>query len=319
MTPTDYILTQLQKLKEFHPRKVPKEQLVEEIFRLIMSKKFRKYAASEELIKQIKEAIELNVKNNEPIKFAFPHGGYKLWRLQEAPLPDWAELFADMYYTKWLKPICEIYEPGVWFDYFVDDLILPKMNFIPLEHVNAYIAEERSVVDFLATYRPANFKMTVTDFQSVWGSDTNFYEALDREIDKLSQTHQNFNEEELTSVEFNAHPTASTLKDPLWRQKVRIVHDAYTPLKRSLGYYYNPEKIPVTTQPIASGKLLVVGTTKTSIAKFWVGVGALKNNGDNFQEYVLSPKQIEQYTCNLIPVLIPGLVGKNFKTIRVFE
>jgi hypothetical protein len=47
-----------------------------------------------------------------------------LWRIDEAPEADFAELFSSMYYVKWLKPVCEIYKPGVWFDFFVDDLIL---------------------------------------------------------------------------------------------------------------------------------------------------------------------------------------------------
>ncbi len=318
MTPQDHILNELEELKRFEQRKVTKANLEDEIFRLLMSKKFRKYAANEELVAKIKKAIEINVENNDPINVTFPHGAYKLWSLKEAPVPDWAELFVSIYYTKWLKPICEIYEPGVTFDYFVDDLIIPRMNGIPMEDVEVYIEEERKILDFLKSYQPKNLEMTVTPFESIWGSRETFYAALNEEIDKLAKTNPIYIEADLVSVALNAKPTDEQLKDPDWKQKVRIIHDAYMPLKRSLGYYFEPEKIPVFCQPIPSGKFLIVGTTKTSIAKFWVGIGALKRNGESYKEYVLSPKQIEKVALTRESISIEGLSGSNFHSINIF-
>lgn len=318
MKPQDYIQEQLSKLSSFQQRIIPKEQLVDEIFRIVMSKKFRKYAANDGLVAKIKKAIEINVENNDPINITFPHGAYKLWRLKEAPVPDWAELFASMYYIKWLKPICEIYEPGVTFDYFVDDLIIPRMNGISMENVEQYIHEEQAILDFLKAYRPKNFSMVVTPFEKIWGSRETFNKELDECIEVLAKTNPTFSEADLVSVELNAKPTDEQLKDPDWKQKVRIIHDAYMPLKRSLGYYFQPEKIPAFCQPIPSGKFLIVGTTKTSIAKFWVGIGALKRNGESYKEYVLSPKQIEKVALTRESISIEGLSGKNFHSINIF-
>ena len=109
------------------------------------------------------------------------------------------------------------------------------------------------------------------------------------------------------------------LKDPKWREKVRIIHDAYMPVKRELGYYYKPEKIPVFCQNLSSGKFLALGTTKTSTAKFWVGVGALKKTADGYQEYVLSPSQITSSNLVKEEISIPGLDSKNFKTINLIS
>lgn len=318
MKPAEYIQQQLDELSNFQPRNVPKEQLVDEIFRLLMSKKFRKYAANDELVAKIKKAIEIKVENNDPINITFPHGAYKLWRLKEAPVPDWAELFASMYYTKWLKPICEIYEPGVIFDYFVDDLIIPRMNGISTENVEQYIHEEQAILDFLKAYRPKNFSMVVTPFEKIWGSRETFNKELEESIEVLAKTNTTFSEADLVSVELNAKPTDEQLKDPDWKQKVRIIHDAYMPLKRRLGYYFEPEKIPAFCQPLPSGKFLIVGTTKTSIAKFWVGIGALKRTGDSYQEYVLSPKQIEKAPLTQENIYIEGLSSNNFQSINIF-
>ena len=139
MTAQEYLRTKLTDLKKPIGLEKPKgnEELIEAIYRLLLSKKFRKYSATEQLQEHIKSAIRLNVGNQQPINLTFTQGAYKLWRLEEAPEADWAELFAAMHYTRWLNPICQIYKPGVWLDFFVDDLILPKLNDISLEESNA--------------------------------------------------------------------------------------------------------------------------------------------------------------------------------------
>lgn len=319
MNPQQFIQQELQNLSTFEPKKVNKENLAGEIFRLLMSKKFRKYSANPQLIEKIKSAIALNIRNNEPINLTFPHGAYKLWRLEEAPLPDWAELFAVMYYTKWLKPICEIYTPGVWFDFFVDDLIIPKLNNIPFKDVEAYIEGFQTILEFIKTYQPKNLKMTITRFETLFKSQQEFETSLATYVDRLSKSKPVFTEDQLIMVELNAHPTSEQLTDPQWREKIRLIHDAYINMKRDIGYYFQPSKIPVFNQPLASGVFLAVGTTKTSIAKFWVGVGALKKDNETFKEYVLSPKQLRSTTFTKEPVNLDGLDLKNFKNIRVFS
>lgn len=115
MLAQDYIKTKLEELKNPLGLQCPRgrDELVEVIFRLVMSKKFRKYTANDDLQSHIKNAIRVNVEKNEPINITFLHGAYKLWRLAEAPEADWAELFSLIYYTNWVKPICEVYGPGV--------------------------------------------------------------------------------------------------------------------------------------------------------------------------------------------------------------
>src|SRR3989344_5505838 len=147
-----------------------------------------------------------------------------------------------MYYTKWLTPICEIYQPGVWFDFYVDDFILDKMNNIPVEDTKAYVQENQNILDFLKQYQPKNLRITITPFSTICPSLDEFENALNVNIEKLSQTNPRFSKEDLEAVELNAHPTPEQLKDPQWKEKVRIIHDAYMRMKREIGYYYKPEK-----------------------------------------------------------------------------
>lgn len=319
MTPQNFLEQELATLQEFKPKEVKNDLLADEIFRLLMSKKFRKYSANETLIAIIKNAISYNIERNEPIRLIFPHGAYKLWRLEEAPNPDWAELFAALYYSEWLKPICEIYQPGVWFEFFVDDLILPKIDNISPEHVQAYIDGLQKVLDFLKQYQPKNLKMSVTPFETLFSSREDFETKLADAIIQFKATNPVFTDEQKKVVALNARPTKEQLEDPFWMDKVLVIHDAYIAMKREFGYYFKPGRIAVFNQPLASGKFLAVGTTKTSVAKFWVGVGVLKKNEDTYREYILSPKQMEQAHFKKEQIHINGLDEKNFQTIRIVE
>lgn len=313
MTPKEFIEYRLNELKPTN-KTIPENELALFIYKTIMSKKFRKYSANQYLINHIKEAIKINIQNNQPINFVLPHGAYKLWRLEESPEPDWAELFASIYYTKWLKPICEVYKPGVLFEYLVDDLILPIMNNTPVHEVKTYLNEYQKILNFLKKYQPANFQMVITRSQD---SLIEFKEKLNNSIEKISKTNPTFTEEQLKMTELNVKATEEQLKDSNWREKVRLIHDAYMAIKREVGYYFKPEKIATFCQNLPSGKFLGVGTTKTSIAKFWIGIGVLKRKDKQYIEYILSPGQIDKENMTTESISIDGLEGKNFNRIKI--
>lgn len=325
MTAQEYIQSKLEELKQ--PANVERptdEQLVESISKIILSKKFRKYSASPKLIEHIKSSVQLNIEHSEPINLTFTHGAYKLWRLEEAPEPDWAELFALMYYTNWLKPICEVYKPGVWFDAFVDDLILPKLDGISLDDVNTYKRSYQKILDFLKQYRPQNFKMTITSVADQFESAQAFDEKLKKDIArfaaKIPDGLPEVSEERMAMIELNAKPNITTQKDPNWLKKNVLIHDAYiTMTKRETGYSFRPDKILVFTQPLPSGNFLGVGSTKDSIAKFWTGVGVLKPRNESFRQIILSPKQLQHAVFDAQTVDIPALQGKNFTKVRVLR
>ena len=324
MTAQDYIQSKLDDLKQ--PLGLPKPasdtELVEAIFKLVMSKKFRKYSCNDQLVQDIRKAIKLSVKAGKPINFTFLHGAYKLWSLDEAPEADWAELFSAMYYTAWLKPICEIYKPGVWFDYFVDDLVLPKLHTCSLEDSQRYRKSYQAVLDFLKVYQPANFKMTITgvgeQFESPEAFDIKLGSDINRFLANLNGAATVLNDERATMIDLNVKETPELAKDPEWRQKNAVVHDAYINItKRETNYHWQPNKIKVFTQQLASGTFIAVGSTKDSVAKFWVGVGALKPRDDSFRQIILTPKQLQDTRFDFEAVRLDGLDGKNFKRVRV--
>jgi hypothetical protein len=326
MTPQDYIQTKLNELREPSslPRPANDDELAELIFKSLMSKKFRKYSANPELIEHIKNAIHLNISKRQPINITFLHGAYKLWRLKESPEADWAELFSLMYYSNWVKPVCDIYEPGVWFDSFVDDLIIPKLDNVPIEDIEAYIKSYQALIDFLKQYQPSNLKMTITPVGSKFASTKAFDESLQRNLETLTAKTPGglpeLNDTQKAMVELNTKVTDDQSKDPKWREKVFLLHNAYMSTKAEPGYHKNrPEKIIAFTQPLPTGTTISVGTTKDSIMKFWVGVGVLKPHDDSYRQIILSPAQLAEANFSSVNIQILELTGRNFKNIRVLK
>lgn len=321
MKPEQYLFSNLNDLKtSFQPRKISNNvDLTEEIFRLVMSKKFRKCSVSPEYAEHIRQSIEQNIKNNNPIKIAFVFGSYKLWQLKESPEVDWAELFSLIYYANWLKPICEIYRLGVWYDFYSDDVIVPKMDNIDPADTLAYRESFKKLLGFIKKYLPNNLKITYNRVGDQYKNEAEFNADLREKMETLKDGVKNglpeLSDEMRALIDLNVKPTEEQLKDPHWREKIALMHDAYCLVKYRRPYYRVPDKILASTYRVKNS--ISVGTTKRSIAKFWVGVGVLEKNGDDFNQLILSPTQIANSNLKEEPISMPGLIGKNFRHIKI--
>lgn len=322
----EYILSQLELLKApFLPETKPKDdnELVQAIFTTLMSKKFRKYSVPEKNQEIIRSALNKNIINKEPIQITWPFGGYKLWRLDEAPEVDWAELFTIVYLAKWLRPVCAMYPKGVELTFWFDEVVISKMNNIPQSDLETYRTTFTQLLEFIKPWLPSNLKFRTFLERSQYESNEIFDEGLKIEMENLKNARETnpepLSEAAIHSIEMNVKLTPDQAKDPLWREKIDLMHYAYYNLQakqsRTRPTYTNANITAFAT--FFEPNVIPIGTTKTSIVQFWVGVGALKRRGDSFIETILSPSQIERTKAEWAPVEIKGLSGKNFKKIRV--
>jgi hypothetical protein len=326
MNAQEYILSQLDALKvPFVLDVKPKNNLamVDAILNFLFSKKFRKFSIPEKNQAIIRTAVERNVANDEPIKIAFPFGGYKLWRLEETPDADWAELFSIMYFIRWLKPVCALYPKGVIFTFWFDEVVISKLNNIPQSDLDAYQKSFRNLLAFIEPYLPSNMQFEVFLERSQYENNEAFEAGLAVEIGKLEQARsknpQPLSDKARRSIEMNVKLTPEQAKDPLWREKVDLMHYAYynlQELQNRVRPSYTTENITAFTY-FFEPNIIPIGSTKTSVAKFWVGIGALQKREDSFIETILSPSQIEKAKFVWESVAIQGLEGKNFKRIRI--
>lgn len=328
MTAQEYILSQLEALKASLPSNTPPindKEITDLILKALMSKKFRKFSIPEKSQAILRAAIEKNIANGEPIKISWPFGGYKLWRLEETPEPDWAELFTIIYITRWLKPVCALYPKGVLFTFWVDEIVISRMNNIPQSDLDAYQKSFAELLKFIESYIPSSLRFEIFLERSQYESAEAFDEGLAAEMNMLAQARaanpQPLSKASQHSIEMNVKLTPEQAKDPLWREKVDLMHYAYYNLQEKQSRVrptYTAANITAFTT-FFEPNVIPVGTTKTSIVKFWVGVGALQRRGDGFIETILSPLQIEKTEAVWETAEVEGLKGKNFKKIRIID
>lgn len=321
MTAQDYILEQLNKLKTSRkPEKFDSEKDLEDfIFKAVMNKKFRKYSVTPEYQKRVRLAIQLNLKEHSAIKLRLGFGGYKLWRLEESPQVDWAEFFTLIYYAQWLKPITDNYKPGVWFDFSSDEIIVEKINNIPRVDLLAYQKTFRQLIEFLKNYTPKNLRFTLTPIRD-WYTPEEFEADLQNKIERVKREEvelPKLDEKERKAIDLNVKLKPGQDTDPSWREKIRLIMKAYRLLDKRGAYTRAKDKIRVFCDQI--GNCVAVGTTKTSIAKFWAGVGALKIKNDSYIEYVLSPSQLQNAKYDWESVSLKSLENKNFGKVRILK
>ena len=326
MNTQEYIVSQLDALKLPVKQSVQPNntaETTEAIFSHLMSKKFRKYSIPLKNQEILRNAIEKNVSNNEPIKITFPFGGYKLWRFEETPEVDWAELFSVMYFIRWLKPVCALYPQGITFTFWFDEVVISKLNNIPEDDLVAYRKSFEKILSFIEPWTPSNMKFETFLERSRYENYETFETELAVETEKLRDARaldpKPLSDAARAAIEMNVKATPEQLKDPQWREKVDLVHYAYYNLQEShtrVRHPYVTENIVAFTV-FFEPNVIPIGSTKTSIAKFWVGIGALQRRDDSFIETILSLSQLEKAHSVWEQVTINGLDGKNFKRIRI--
>jgi len=320
MTAQDFILSKLRELKQpINLPTPPPKQLEDEITRLILSNKFRKYSVSDEEKEKIKKAIRERISKNQPVELVFSFGGYKLWRLDEAPEVDWAELFALMYFAKWLKPICEIYAPGAHIDCFSDDCFLPIINNIPENETAKYQQSFNDLILFMENYMPQNLRITFSRVLDQYKNKQEFLTDFEKQKKELASKQTGLTDQRKATIELNVKTTPEQTKDNLWREKVSLDHHALMAVSGRRPYMKMPHKIHFIVGGDGRNGRIATGSTRNSIMKFWVGAGTLRLGDGSYKMTILSPNQLAKTNFDFENIRVDDLVGKNFTKIRIVK
>jgi hypothetical protein len=98
-----------------------------------------------------------------------------------------------------------------------------------------------------------------------------------------------------------------------------IYHDAYCALSKRREFNRGEDKIVIFTTVIPNA--IAVGTTKTSVTKFWTGFGVLETDEATFTNRILSPSQLKapgRKHFELIPTTSLFSL-RNFRDIRIYR
>lgn len=333
MNVQDYIKNKLKnsssyELNPYDFKLLEKKGIEEFIYRKITSKKFRKFSLTPDAEAQIRKALTLNIERNEPIQFIFPFGGYKLWRVPSAPEVDWAEFFTIAYYLEFLSPILQVYKPGVDFCFSSDDVIIERMDNVSKSDTEVYFNSFKKLLQYFQENFPSNLQMYIKRVADLY-SPKELNEELEDLLDEIEKTYDSSDEKRKSkmiktselNIQWKGKQDWSRLSEVEKREKVYqgpILHDAYCKLSRRTAFVRSQNKVVVFTTKIPNA--IALGTTKTSITKFWTGFGVLESNGREFFERILSPNRIvesEKYASR--EESISGLELKNFDKIRIFN
>ena len=300
------------------------------LFKQITRKKFRRWKLPDQARERIDQALDHCLSKEEPLTFRFRFGGYKLWRLDSAPFVDWAEFFTFAHYSRYFAPILAIYKPGVKMIFASDDVFVERLDNIPKSATEAYHNSFQKLLDEFRKFFPSNFSIDMLRHSSLY-ADPKDLEAefkakmkdveegwADKPKDKLEADVKT----SVLNIKWDGVEDLTNLTDAEKQKKIErsaMMHDALVQLPTIRAFTgNNPGIISIFSTPFPS--VVSIGTTKTSVTKFWVGTGVLEKKRGTYLDRILSPSQIEKIkgksyedvSADLIPL-------ENFQKIRVYD
>lgn len=291
------------------------------IYAKVMSKKFRKLKADPDAADITRKAIRTSIDAGKPVKVNLIFGGNKLWRFDEAPEIDWAEIFATCYALRWMKSIASVYEPGAYLEFYSEDVVLKHMNNLPRSETDQYSQTFMAMLDWLRQYIPKGVSVGYKRYGDEYNDESEYLAELEQAkrkvLSELGGTLPVLTEQQRDAILLNVRPRPGQTDDPRWMEKVELIHKSIERTATMERYINDFSWIPAC--PTRFPGCITIGSTKKSYAKFWVGVGALERSGDAFNELVLTRTQLASAAFDVETVKINGLSGKNFSSIRVLR
>lgn len=330
MNPQKYLEDKLKncahyELTDSDKNLIEKEGIESYIYAKLTSKKFRKYKMTESSVEHTKQSIALRVAKNEPLTIFYPQGGYKLWTLPSTPEVDWAEFMNIAYVLSYIAPIAAAYQPGVTLTYFLHTFLMQVHGNLTEEEVEAYGNSFEKLLEAFRRHLPKHIQLTTLKDRDLytWGEYREELEEIKKTVTQEAEQWPEDKKERLgnmarLNMKWKGAEDFQQLSEAQKEEKIyeAMLYEESAPRLKKVG-----ESVKSVGNILlfnkAGGNFIGIGTSKTSIAKYWVGMGVLKPREDSYQEYILSPKQIEAEKYLEETIEIEGLLGKNFHTIQI--
>jgi hypothetical protein len=308
---------------------LPVTDLESFIYQRLTSKKFRKTKMDEACIERTKNAIHDRISQKQALKVVYPQGGYKLWRFPSSPEADWAEFFNIAYLVEYLLPIANNYQPGVELVYYMHTLLMELHDNLTTEEIQAYVDSFQRLIDEFQKHLPKNFTISILRDADIYERDE-YFQRLEEGKIKAAQEYVNWPEAKKQdyirmaelNIKWQGKEDWTKLSGKERQQKLNDAAHyemaATSNLERVFELVKAPGNVLVFTK--ATKDFIGIGSTRASMAKYWVGFGVLETSKNGqLQPRILTPSQYEltKQQPKSIPVTL--LKGKNFEEISVFD
>lgn len=272
------------------------------ITRRLFSKKFRKWKLDPACIERTNQAITAKITANKPLTIIYPQGGYKLWRLPSSPHADWAEFFVVAYLMEYIAPIASAYKPGVKLVFYLHTLLMELHDNLTTDEISKYIDSLQKIITAFQKYCPTNISIEILRDADIYSREE-YFSALETgrqqavtEFAKWpSERQADYTRMAKLNIKWQGRERWDLLSEPEKQDKLyqaALYEIAATQnLPRVFEKVKSPENVLVFTKPTKD--FIGIGSTHSSVAKYWVGYGVLETDGQRFYERVLSPTQWE--------------------------
>jgi hypothetical protein len=272
------------------------------ITRRLFSKKFRKWKLDPACIERTTQAVAAKISANEPIAVVYPQGGYKLWRLPSSPRADWAEFFVMAYVLEYVAPIAAAYQPGVKVVFYLHTLLMELHDNLTTEEIAAYGDSLQAIITAFQAYCPTNITIEILRDADIYSREE-YSVAIEAGREQAvaefakwpPERKANYARMAKLNIKWQGRERWDLLTEPEKQDKLNqaaLYEIAGTQnLPRVSEKVKSPHNVLVFTKPTPD--FIGIGSTHSSVAKYWVGYGVLENDGRRFFERVLSPSQWE--------------------------
>lgn len=242
---------------------------VDDLLILVLARPWRRTAASNNTITDIREKLRHSVSARCPVEFAVPFGGYKGWRQNAFPHLDWAELFWIDYLRSYAERIAACHAPGVVISFSYTSGVMEWINNLPEGAQAAYMAGFERLLAIRSTPR---LQLRTEDHAKEYGDPKavltmlreRFQKTCDPTAIDLQSAARNLMPQEIGNI-----PTAQQIEESARRCAAMMALEA----RRSFNKF--GPRIQITH---ISGATLSVhlGSCRTAVAQPWVSTGYLQ-------------------------------------------
>ena len=302
----DYLSTKLyqsgRRSLNAHEQKILQREGQKEFLRAqVLTRKYRKQAADSTAQERITEAIDLAVAGNKPLRFLHTMGGYKVWRVPSRSEVDWADFFNIAYLLQYLSGIAAGYAPGVSLTYYLYTLLPERHNNLTAAEITSYVDSFTALVDEFRPYLPDNLSLSIVRDTDLYTRDEYFtlldenrvvvrdlFDRLSWRDELVAQAHRN--------IKWDGAEDWRGLSEAEKQEKVlssALTELAGIALRRQAEFISAPENVLLFVTARRENGFLGVGSTKSSVAKHWVGTGLIEYWRETLRDKILSPTQWE--------------------------
>lgn len=330
----DYLRTSLERaaLRELSPQEetlLRNEGQKKFLYSQLLSKRFRKWAVEPTANQRVLTAIDRAVDHQKPLQLIHVMGGYKFWKLPSTPEVDWAEFFNVAYLLRYLSGIAAGYEPGVSLHYYMYTLLPQTHDNLTEQEVRAYVNSFQVLLNAFSEHLPGNVSLSLCKDADFYTPEE-YFSLIDEAYTSVEQKFSTLPEaarEELlrwsrNNIKWAGARDWTRLTESEREEKIRrgAIYEVtgLARMNRPHRFTLADDKILLFPKPRKGTDVLGLGSTRSSIAKFWMGVGVLEHRDGAFHDIVLSPTQLEKTTdlpqstfeCELLPL-------RNLRRIKV--